>query len=260
MVCLYPLFCKRKAEYHRAFLGDSENILQFHFAYRNLSPNSIISFVDDGTKAIPILAGRRKRKIYRYSWAEWLIRKVLNIQQTRSYFTLFSDIASPEFECRENKFAHLSKGNSEKNPSGVYFVGTNSIQYCKKLKIEINQFVATFEEQILYIKEKYADQPIYFIPHGRDPNEVVKEICAKHKVVYHPVSKSVELYMLSLPTRPLAIYANTSTALFNLKLFYPDAEFYNIFNIGDKRSKYYADYVMYSEYFEKHGIEWIKDM
>ena len=81
--------------------------------------------------------------------------------------------------CRKNTFAHLSKGNDEKNPYGVYFVGTNSIQYCKKLKIGINQFIDSLEKQILYIRKIYVDQPIYFIPHGRDSNETVKLMCEK---------------------------------------------------------------------------------
>ena len=256
--CLSPLFGHREKEYHRAFLGDSENKLLYHFAFKYLYPNSVISFIDDGTKEIPILAGRRNRKFDIFFWAKWFNRKLLNIEISDSYFTLFSDIASPKFQCRNNRFTHVSKRTSGKMPMGVYYIGTNSKMYCKKLNIRYEDYKDSLGRSLDSICMKYEGQPIYYIPHGRDMNVEIRELCESHGVIYQCADKTVELYMLAQPTKPYAIYANTSTALFNLKLFYPDVPIYNIFTLGNPKSRYYADYVMYSEYFEKHGVEWIK--
>ena len=114
------------------------------------------------------------------------------------------------------------------------------------------------KQSLSAISEKYKNQPIYYIPHGKDKNAKIKELVEKLNIHYTQIDKTVELFIMEQPNKPFAIYSNTSTALFNLKKLYPDAEIYNIFYLGDEKSKYYKDYLTYSEYFLKHGIFWIK--
>lgn len=253
-VFLKPLFQKNRTYYKRAFLGDVDNFRQRHVAYKLLSKKSIISFLDDGTKDIPYLMGKRKLSVSKYSILEFLIRRILNIHLTHSHFTMFSDIALPKFECRMNNLTCFSKNIASKPVKDIFFVGTNSYMYCKKMNIAIDIYNRELESIFEYLKNKYGDNNVYYIPHGMDKNDSIKLICEKNGVCYQQVDKTVELFILELPYRPIAIYSNTSTALFTMKLICPQIKVYNIFSLGDPQSRYYNDYKLYSEYFEQRGI------
>lgn len=257
--CFYPLIKRSATKYHRAFLGEPDNCFQRHIAYMMLSKNSDIAFLDDGTNNIPLLKGY-KRKINKYAWVELLIRKIYCINLSKSFFTLFSDIAIPKFNCRENKFLHVIRRQQKTEKRGIYFIGTNSTVYCEKLGISLQSYFGSLNSQLEFVSKHNIDQPIFYIPHGRDLNENAKQICRRLDINYVPVSKTVELYIIDAEYKPYAIYAHTSTALFNLKLLYPDTDVYNIFCIDNKKGKYYNDYLLYSDYFEKHGIPKITNM
>lgn len=258
---LATLFHHPRTSIHRAFLGDTDNMYQYLCAYKYLSNNSVIAFMDDGTKNIPVLMGKRKRKMKnKYFLCEWIIRKILNIRITNSFFTLFYDIATENFECRQNTFAHLAISTNQNAAYGVYYIGTNSIAYCKKLMIGFGDYIKSLEEQLKAIKERYKYQPIYYIPHGRDTNKAVESLCVELGINYIRASKTVELFIMEQASRPIAIYASTSTALLILKKIYPSTTIYNIFFNGNLDSEYYKDYVMYSEYFSKHGIPLISNV
>lgn len=258
-VCLYPLVSKLRGKYHRAFLGEPDNNFQRHIAYMLLEKDSDIAFLDDGTRNIPLLKGYRRR-INKYAFIEFVIRKILNINLSNSFFTLFSDIAIPKFACRRNEFKHVGMRHCDNKKRGVYFIGTNSTMYCKKLGISLDSYFRTLSSQLELLLSKHHDQPFFFIPHGRDLNENIKNVCRQLGINYVPVSKTVELYIMDQEYCPYAIYAHTSTALFNLKLLFPNTNIYNLFCIKNTKGKYYEDYLMYSDYFEKHGIPKITNM
>ena len=257
-LCLYPFIRRQATKYHRAFLGDPENCFQRHVAYMMLSKDSNIAFLDDGTKNIPLLKGY-KRNNNKYAFIELLIRKFCCINLSNSFFTLYSDVAIPKFNCRKNKFLHIVKRHQKSEKKGIYFIGTNSTVYCKKLGISLESYFKSLRLQLEFIMA-HNNQPIYFIPHGRDINEETKTICEQLKINYIPVNKTVELYIIDAEYSPYAIYAHTSTALYNLKLLYPNTDVYNIFCVDNTNGKYYQDYLMYSDYFEKHGIPKITNM
>lgn len=259
-ICFAPLFNKSRYRYYRAFVGEPDSLIQRHVAYMFLPSHSYIAFLDDGTKNIPLLMGHRNHLLSKYLFIERIVRFILGIKISNLFFTLFSDVAIRKFQCVENTFSSLVRDNSEKKLKGIYFIGTNSEMYCRKLGISLSSYLSSLEEQLSAIQVKYPDETIYYVPHGRDLNSRIEKYCNKRGIKYVPVSKTIELYVLEQPFQPLAIYANTSTALFNLKKMFPNTDAYNIFCITNVHGKYYKDYMMYSKYFEKHGIKMVREV
>ena len=258
---LYPLISKTRTNIHRCFLGDPDNIWQRFIAFSYLAKNSDVAYLDDGTKGIPYLMGLRGRSKSKWRWSETLLSYLLKIRFTKSHFTIYSDIAISDFDCRRNSLSHVIQMQQQASPLGVYFIGTNSLAYCEKLNITREEYRTSLEEQLKSITLKYCNQPIIFVPHGRDINDnQVVEICHRLGIQYQIADQMVELFILGKNNKPLAIYANTSTALLNLRLMYPEAKIYNLFCIGDTKSKYYNDYMIYSNYYKNHGIPLIQNI
>ena len=208
------VFHRKNHGYKRAFLGDVDSMWQRLVAYDCLSLDSYIAYVDDGTKDIPYLMGLRRFKRSKIWFLEIIIRKILAIRITKFHFTLFSDIAISQFNCRKNTFSYtlLNLKKKQLNKKDIYFIGTNSRIYCDKLGIPDDVYLKNLHMQLDMLAHSYGEQCVKYIPHGRDmQNELIKDICLNVGVCYYPINKAVELYIISCSDMPVAIYGYTST-------------------------------------------------
>ncbi len=244
-----------KSKYHRAFIGDYDSFWLKIFALKYLSYNSDIVYIDDGTRIIPYLKGTFQiRKYTKTNIALSLLSKLKYVRDKGCFFTLFSDLALPKFICRNNSLKYLSQlGNQSNNSNGIYIIGTNTDIYCQKLNLEKEKYKTNLEELFSYVEKKYSNEKITYIQHGRDQNSFIKEFCKKHKFEYIRPEITVELMIMDLQTSPSAVFAYTSTALFNIKKIFPNTLVYNIL-CEQTQSVFYNVYIEYSNYFEKHGI------
>lgn len=256
LLLIIKSYCKKNHRtYKQAFLGDYFTLDFYIHSFQFLKRGSNIIYLDDGTSTIAIFNRQiNANLIFKIKKAIISLNLFLKgIKGFRYYFTLFSDIKTKQFICLENKFSLMKEIKSQNIPTDVYIVGTNINRFCDVFNIQISDFISQLELLFKNLIDKYIAKKIIYIPHGRDTNTNIVNLCKAYKIEYRKLDVAIEYYMFKERIFPEAVYGFTSTALFNLKKMYPKTSVYNI-RIKGNNSHYNQLYNTISEYYKKHEI------
>lgn len=239
--------------YKLAFIGDCNNELLIFKAFRYVSDGGTIVYLDDGIATIQFFNGlcqlSGKFKKY-YS----LISKLRHIDFDRFFYTIYRGLDDKKHLSIANNFSFLSKKHRENKPrKQIIVLGTCTDDYCRMERIETSVFLNEQKKLIEDVKQRYPDDKIIFVPHGRDVYSEPRSYCAELGVSYTPTSISVEMFLLEAPFTPKAIFGFTSSALYNLRLLIPESEIVNISFIGNSPQNDRIEIT--SRYFAQNGIK-----
>lgn len=251
------LLISNTGKYNRVFLGTHLYHDGYYHALKEIKRGGSIVILDDGVATITLLKGgykvTGKSIVYMaYYKAMASYRKV----SVNNLLTVYKGIDNHKWNIAFNDISmlrHSKKGMERKN---IYFIGTNNSKYITSYHVEEKDFKQILFDIFNKIKTVYPLEEIIYIPHGRDMSMFTKDLCEETGVIYKPLDVNIETYILSLDLVPRVVYGFTSSALYNLKMIFPESD---VKNIVTKLLMEKTPGIMdISNYYEKQGITLIK--
>ena len=242
----------RKGHYRRVFLGTHLNHDGYVHALSELRNGGNLVLLDDGIATLALLKDEYKAKGRSYIYMVW--NKVVATMRRISLnnvFTVYKNVYNPKWNIAFNDISLLRQLDFSGKRKNVIFIGTNNSGFINEGIDEV-EFKKTLYNVLKKVKMSYPQEEITYIPHGRDKSSFVKEFCKELGISYKPLDVNVEIFLLSMEAAPLAIYGFTSSALYNLKMLYPESDIHNFVMkiLTDK----YPSILDASSYYEKQGI------
>ena len=251
----FMLKCSFKKKYEIAFVGDFYTVLFSCFSVISLKTKGEIVYMDDGNSTIdifkgalaPLKTGGMFQKLR--NLVKWIGKKK-GIEVEKYFFSIFPDIPNKKYQVIENDFSHIRSLYATMNTQSLsLFVGTVTEDFCEENHLTKEQYHNVLDN-ILDRAHKEAGGLVY-IPHGRDRDETTVELCKKYNIEYRKLDVCVELYILQNGITPDFIYGFSSSALYSLKLMFPEAQVYNARIVSSNPSREYEDI---AAYYQKHDI------
>lgn len=251
------LLFSKTGTYKRVFLGAHLYHDGYYYALQKLQNNANLVHLDDGTATLDLLDGTYK--ITGRSLLYMAIYKAiasLRRIKLNNLFTVYKEVNSPKWNISYNDLSLFYQSGRDLEKGGVYFIGTNNSVYVTQYHVNQTDIRKKLREVLLNVKSKYPQENIVYIPHGRDNTLFAKEVCGEVGIEYKPLSINVEIYILSLGIMPKAVIGFTSSALYNLKMIFPDMDVVNVVisMLTDKNPSILSA----SNYYKKQGIPTIK--
>ena len=95
------------------------------------------------------------------------------------------------------------------------------------------------------------------MPDGSDNHDLPNTLCEKYNVQYVRPKVTVELFLANLGYQPFYVLGYTSTALYNIKLLFPQTRIENVvFNV-EATNDFIKQIEVVTDYYEHHGIKTI---
>lgn len=264
---------KSKEQYDRIFIGDYQQVELYYVAYKYSSPNCYLFYGDDGNDSISyfqnksldptptrlnhrilyVLFGLGKREQGRLDVKREMTEKGLTC--TSSFFTSFYNIKNNLFNIYPNNFRYLSSLNTKRTENIVVIIGS-ILNYIPEIN-HISEKCAEeiFKRKFFEVKKKYPDTKVIYIPHGRDTSITIKELCLNFDIEYRKIPETIEGYLLKSDYYPIAIYGEGSTALYNLKLLYPNSKVVSWFFDKKFDNPKYIIEKRIADYYMSNGID-----
>ena len=246
------LLFSRTGRYKRVFLGTHLYQNGYYYVLKEISKGGDVVLLDDGIATLSLLENDYKvtgRSIIYMAFYRAIAsyRKV----SMNNVFTVYKGIENPNWNVAFNDISLLRKVEMSHGNKGVFFIGTNNGGFIREGVDELS-----FKQSLFYIlkrvKKIYPLDEILYIPHGRDKSSFAKAFCEEIGIIYTPLDVNVEIYLLSLPSIPKAIYGFTSSALYNLKKIFPEVEVKNL--VMKLLVENSPSILKTSNYYERQGI------
>jgi len=264
-----------QGKYSRVFIAD------YHMAYYHIivplyaKKGAVIAYLDDGCSTILFLKGIIKDKKpsnwrKRLNWyrnrnnAVELYRQQrvikalqnLGIYGAESFYTIYDNVSSQKFSIYSHSLSYVASMYRRTNLTKpiILVVGTAIDSYANASGISTILMESIVWKSLAELRDKFPDDQIVYIPHGRDTDTVLKAFCDILNIKYLSLNESIETYMLSSNYSPIVIYGYGSQALYNFRQLYPSIEIHNW--IVSAKSQYGADIqskTIYN-YYEQSGI------
>lgn len=246
-----------KGKYNRVFLGTHLYQDGYYYALKELRKGGNLVLLDDGVATLTLLEkGYRVtgRSVIPMAWNK-TIAAIQGIA-LNNVLTVYKGIYNSKWNISVNELSLLCKSNSPMEKKKIFFIGTNNSGFINKLGINEYEFKQALHNVLQNIRMLYPQEEITYIPHGRDKSLFAKSMCEEIGIDYKPLDVNVEIYILSLGFIPNAIYGFTSSALYNLKMMFPDIIVNNyVMKLLTDKS---PDILSVSAYYEKQGINTIE--
>lgn len=225
---ILPHLFKKKKRYSSFYIGDyySGGIVAYIYALIYARRKATITYLDDGTITLnifqtPPVPRMHNRKIALVVKLYEIIKLLKGIKNP-SFFTIFN-VQSNKYKIEKNQFLSLRSSIDSLDNNGVYIIGTN-------FRNNREEFLELLSRIIHYVKNEYSGQSIYYCPHRRNlDNEALFKKLEDENVSLFDTKVSVEYDFVENRIRPYAIIAFGSTAVFTLKMIYPETDIYNVF-------------------------------
>ena len=246
-------FLPNRNKYKLAFIGDCNNELLIFKAFRYISDNGTIAYLDDGIATIQFYNGlcQLNSKLHLYYN---IICKLRNINFDQYFYTIYRDLNDNKHISIINNFDYFSRKNSEHKPiTKIIVLGTCTDDFCRMEQIDTSTFLEEQQALIKDIQNRYSNDEIIFVPHGRDGYSKPRHDCLQLGVSYYPTAVSVELFLLNASFVPKAVFGFTSSALYNLRLLMPETEIINVTFSGNTPQNDRIEIT--SQYYSRFGIK-----
>lgn len=254
----YNIFLEKNSQYKRAFIGDYRNVNLLCLGFKLLANKSTVVFLDDGAASISVLngdtsykSGLKKKLVHLFFRIIAILRQ---IDYGYSFYTIYN-IPSPKFRVRINQLDYFSQKKVTYQRKGVFILGTNVSSFCPSAGVSEKVFFQQMANLFDNLRSQYEGEDILFVPHGRDETEYPKQLCKTYNIRYVKSTMPVENYLLAQPNAPGFIYGYTSSALYNLKLIFPESEIYNMVFRTGTASGLVGEYENIREFYERNGIK-----
>lgn len=271
-------------KYKRIFIGDYPHLGLHILAVAYADKDAIMLYMDDGVASISIFNGLYKGRCYvsefnkpklwwdQLSWyknvykkqkqkTDRLIDKLRKegIYCSNCFFSLYGDINTKKYSLYPNTLSYLSTNYRNKvcDREGVFVIGTVIKEYARRRSVQEKDLEEVLQTKLIEVKKKWSDKEIFYIPHGRDVNKNVQSLCESLNITYMMLDSSIEYHIMKSNFYPVALYGFASTALYTLKLLYPQSEVINwqIDNKNEGNTIFYKSSNLIVDYYAKHGIE-----
>lgn len=238
--------------YDLAFIGDCCDELLCYKAIRYVSDGGTLMYIDDGTATIHFFNGlfQISGNLRRYYE---IVTRIRRLDFDRYFFTIYKGLSDGKHISIINDFSFFASQQLVKGePNGIVLLGVSTDGYCRVENITPDTYFSELRRLVAEIQETYPNERIVFVPHGKDTYDTPKQICEELGMIYQPSEISVEMLLLDAPYRPKAVYGFRSSALYNIKLLFPDTDVLNVTFQGN--TKLNEDIEKASEYYELNGI------
>lgn len=239
-------------KYKRAFVGDFRfgDLLFYSSLY--LSNDSNVIFLDDG--AASIVEFNKQSKRIKNSLEERVdhICRLRKIRYGKYYFSQFTDAHNKDLVIIKNEMSFFKQINKEKgSQESVYFIGTNPSRYITNyFDMSVQDYFKRLDVIFQVIKKKYSGDSIIYVAHPRDDETYTKILCQQYNIMYMKSDIAIEIDLLMSDTIPKCVYGFNSTALCNLKMYYPQLPVVSCL----LSSKYAESLSVYNDYITKLGV------
>lgn len=249
----FTLF-RQKGLYDYVILGDYRDYRLNVSLALNVRKTGKVFFVDDGNASVGILKG------YGLEKKSWLYYRMFDVCSKlkciswKNYFTAYDSEKSPFFNILQNDF--FESLTSLPTKKEVFFLGTVMDVLAKEIGMNYDDWPEIMEKCFSFIRLRWPEDKILYIPHGRDAASNIKHVCDKYDVEIKSTDQCVEMYCLEKGAYPCAVYGFFSSALFNLKKMNPktiSTSFY-LKAVNKKSRKIYDDIRFY---YEANFIEFV---
>lgn len=250
---LIGLFFKRKGWFNRVFLGTHLYHDGYYYALKVMKRKGNLVLLDDGVATLSLLEGDYKTTgmsaIYMAMYKA--IAKLRGIK-LNNVFTVYKDILNPRWNIAFNNISLLRQFKSSSEEKIVYFIGTNNSGFIERRGVDEVAFKQMLYNVLKRMRAIYPSDKIIYIPHGRDKSTFVKDYCEEFGFEFRPLDVNVEIYILSQDIIPQSIYGFTSSALYNLKMIFPETKVKNI--VMKLLTEKSPGIIGISDYYAKNGI------
>lgn len=251
--------------YERIMIGDYDDLGLLRVSGAYAAKGSIIVFMDDGISSIMILQGQP----YKHSKLIRLLKGPSALERARSnffdiwhkngiinnnyFYSIYHAIKSKKFIVYPNNFLHLSNHKTEARKNVVLIVGTVIDDTANELGISVPLFEGLLWDKLVGVRNQYPEEHIIYIPHGRDYNAHIEQLCHCLDIDFVRPGMSIEYFVLKEGLNVLAVYGNTSTALSTLKIITKAPVIH--WQIHDKYGETWRLTKVYTRYYEQMGIQ-----
>lgn len=226
---LISLLFKSKGRFNRVFLGTHLYHDGYYYALKELKKGGNLVLLDDGVATISLLKGdyrtTGKSAVYMAIYKAAAKLRGINLN---SVFTVYKDISNPQWNIATNNISLFCQSSHQSMNNIVFFIGTNNSGLIERRGVDEVSFRHMLFNVLKEVKNSYQDSDIIYVPHGRDESTFAKDICQEIGIEYKPLDINIENYILSLNIVPAAVLGFTSSALYNLKMIFPEIEVKNI--------------------------------
>ena len=253
--------------YDRIMIGDYDDLCLMQVCEYYASAHAEVVFMDDGLSSIMLLKGlpyqhtpflakirklikgdiaieRARKKIFKH-WEE------IGFVNENCMYTIYGNIKSKTFKTYPNTLSHLYKG--EKQSEGVIIiVGTTILEVARLYGIPVPLFEGLVWSKLVEVRDKYPENRIIYIPHGRDRDPHIEQLCKCLDIEFKRLQMSIEYYIVSENLNVQAIYGTLSTALSTLRIM--TGAPVTLWSIDYKKDKYQYLHHQYMEFYESIGI------
>ncbi len=248
----------RNNKYKRLFVGDFRNETLLYFGLQYVADGSDIVYLDDGNASIPLFDGSRTSLPLGKETSHAIrVSERRGISFMKYFYSIYDGFSNSKYVIRKNELSILLSSNSGSTKSKVYFIGTNNSRYCAVTNILETTLMRVIAKNFQEIKRKYQNADIVYIPHGKDSATKVKSLCEENGVEFKKLDVPVELFFIDQDS-PLAFYGIGSSALYNLKQMFPQADVYNLFLPFRAKGDEMARKQSISDYYVSHSIKQVK--
>ena len=256
---ILPHLFKRKKRYSKLFNGDyyGAGVAAYIYSIVYARCKARIVYFDDGTQTLELFCSQPKERVKTLKVRVFLrlfeLLKHLKCLGKPYFYTIF-DVNSKEFIIEKNTLSTLKTNNKVLERKGIYIIGTNiDGSYYDR---EDCLFVL---KRLLERIQSVYDEEIWYCPHrrNRDDKELL-QILDQYNIKLFNTKVSVEYDFVKNRINPTYIAGFNSTALYTLKLIYPDSIVENVFQrqvIEDPSVTAYAE--AYSDQLQKIGVKTI---
>lgn len=258
---LYRLLClvRKTRGFKRLFIGNHNDVMGFYRAITEIVDGASIVYLDDGVQSISHFKGSLlERKTPKTIKFLNLIQNRRHLEMFRYYLSIYDGIENNDFIINKLELKYvIGKEHQGKPIKGVIIVGIVLKESCIIYNITEDNLTKKLENLIVDLQIKYPDEPIIYIPHGRDKSEYAQILCKKYNCEFRKCDTMIEIALMEDLYIPKAIYGYTSSALFSLKEIFPQTEIVNIVYESKRKNKIFQETESISNYYEEHGIKMI---
>lgn len=253
LLMLLGLLFKRDGRFNRVFLGTHLYHDGYYYALKELKRGGNLVLLDDGVATLTLLKGDYTvtGKSAAFMSGYKAVARLLEIN-INNVFTVYKGIDNSRWKIAFNDISNLRQTVKSDVEKVVFFIGTCNSKYVDKLGVSESDFKQMLSNVLNKVKMSNPDESIIYIPHGRDKSVFTKDICEEAGIEYKPLDLNIEDYILKLNITPHIIYGFTSSALYNLKMIFPESQVYNILTslLTDKT----PSIIGISDYYAKNGV------
>ncbi len=251
---------RRETKFTRLFLANHNDSEGFIRSCCLVSDNSHVVYLDDGVQSISLFKGallERKSSIELAFQSKLAKRRSLTLM--RNFLTIYDGIPNPNFIIKKLDLSNAIKGLAREELGGIVIVGIVLTESCVIYNISKEELINKMDGLFKAIKEEYPNEPIIYIPHGRDTSEYANKLCLKNNAQFLKCESMIEVALLEKGIAPKAIFGYTSSALYNLKQLFPLTRVVNVVYRSDSESKIFQETLSISNYYTSQGIELLEE-